>query len=77
MLVLSRQKDETIIIGDDITITIIDIRGDKVRVGIAAPIEVSVHRQEIYEDIQRQGRQASSEASARRSIHSHLRDRRR
>ena len=54
MLVLSRQKDESIIIGDDIEITIVDIRGDKVRLGINAPREVSVHRKEIYDAIQRE-----------------------
>jgi carbon storage regulator len=59
MLVLSRHRDESIIIGDDIVITIVDIRGDKVRIGIAAPIEIAVHRQEVYEAIQRENRQAS------------------
>src|SRR5439155_21676760 len=59
MLVLSRHRDESIIIGDDIVITVVDIRGDKVRLGIAAPIEISVHRQEVYEAIQRKNRQAS------------------
>lgn len=53
MLVLSRHRDESIIIGDNIVITIIDIRGDKVRLGIEAPMEVSVHRQEVYEAIKR------------------------
>src|SRR5271167_2046692 len=59
MLVLSRHRDESIIIGDDIVITVVDIRGDKVRLGIAAPIEISVHRQEVYEAIQRENRSAS------------------
>lgn len=54
MLVLSRQRDEAIIIGDNIKITIVDIRGDKVRLGIKAPVEISVHRQEIYEAIRRE-----------------------
>ena len=53
-LVLSRQKDESIVIGDDIKITIVDVRGDKVRLGIEAPREVSVHRIEVYEAIQRE-----------------------
>jgi carbon storage regulator len=48
MLVLSRQKDESIIIGDDIQVTIVDVRGDKVRVGITAPSSVTVHRKEVY-----------------------------
>ena len=47
MLVLSRKKDETIIINDNIQITIVDIRGDKIRVGIDAPPEVAIHREEI------------------------------
>ncbi|MBU3934474.1 carbon storage regulator CsrA [Patescibacteria group bacterium] len=51
MLVLSRQRDESIIIGDDIQITIVDIRGEKVRLGITAPPHVTVHRKEIYEAI--------------------------
>ena len=62
MLVLSRHRDESIIIGDDIVVTIVDIRGDKVRLGIQAPAHVPVHRQEIYEAIQReraQGEQAT------------------
>ncbi len=52
MLVLSRRKDETIMIGDSIEITIVDVKGDTVRIGINAPREVSVHRKEIYEAIQ-------------------------
>jgi len=54
MLVLSRQRDESIFIGDNIKITIVDIRGDKVRLGIEAPSEIPVHRQEVYEAIQRE-----------------------
>jgi len=59
MLVLSRQRDESIIIGDNIVITIVDIRGDKVRLGIQAPTEISVHRQEVYEAIQRDNLRAA------------------
>lgn len=54
MLVLSRKKNEAIIIGDDITIVVVEIRGGKVRLGIEAPQQVSVHRVEIYAAIQRQ-----------------------
>jgi carbon storage regulator len=59
MLVLSRQRDETIMIGDDIEITVVDIRGDKVRLGINAPTRVAVHRKEVYEAIKRENQQAS------------------
>jgi carbon storage regulator len=59
MLVLSRQRDESIIIGDNIVITVVDVRGDKVRLGIEAPREVSVHRREVYEAIQRENQQAA------------------
>lgn len=51
MLVLSRKKNETIVINSDITVTVVEIRGDKVRLGIVAPKEVAVHRQEVYEAI--------------------------
>lgn len=63
MLVLSRKRDESIVINNDITITVVDIRGDKVRLGIKAPKEVPVHRQEVYDAIHRenQGGAASSE----------------
>ena len=61
MLVLSRQKDESIIIGDDIEIIIVDVRGDKVRLGITAPKSVSVHRKEGYESIQREKNQKAGE----------------
>jgi len=54
MLVLSRQKDESIMIGDNVEITIVDVRGDKVRLGINAPREVPVHRKEVYEAIQKE-----------------------
>jgi carbon storage regulator len=59
MLVLSRQKDETIMIGDDVEITVVDIRGDKVRLGIKAPPHIPVHRKEVYEAIKRENRAAS------------------
>jgi len=59
MLVLSRQRDETIMIGDDIELTVVDIRGDKVRLGIKAPSHVAVHRKEIYDAIKRENEQAA------------------
>jgi carbon storage regulator len=59
MLVLSRQRDESIVIGDNVVVTIVDVRGDRVRLGIEAPREISVHRREVYEAIQRENEQAS------------------
>ncbi len=59
MLVLSRQRDESIVIGDDVIVTIVDIRGDKVRLGVNAPGEIPVHRQEVYDAIRRENRQSA------------------
>lgn len=64
MLVLTRKRNESIIIGDNIVITVVDIRGDKVRLGIQAPTEIPVHRQEVYEAIQRENLQAGGETPA-------------
>ena len=61
MLVLSRYRDERIKIGDDITLTVVDIRGDKVRIGIVAPKDVPVHRQEVYDEIQEELRRQQRE----------------
>jgi carbon storage regulator len=60
MLVLSRQRDESIMIGDDVEITIVDVRGDKVRLGITAPKHIPVHRREIYDAIQREKAQKAA-----------------
>lgn len=59
MLVLSRQRDETIMIGDDVEVTIVDIRGDKVRLGITAPRSIQVHRKEVYDAIKRENQRAA------------------
>ena len=56
MLVLSRKKNESIIINDHIVVTVVEIRGDKVRLGIDAPKDVTVHRREVYEAIQNQAK---------------------
>ena len=64
MLVLSRQSDETIVIGDNIRVTIVEVRGDKVRIGIEAPRDVSVHRQEIYDAIRRDAQSGVKAAEA-------------
>jgi len=72
MLVLSRRRDESIIIGDNIVVTIVDIRGDKVRLGIDAPGEIPVHRREVYEAIQRENLRASQiEPEDTRGLGSH------
>ncbi len=59
MLVLSRLRDESIVIGDNVVVTVVDVRGDKVKLGIEAPREISVHRHEVYEAIRRENQQAS------------------
>ncbi len=59
MLVLSRQRDETIMIGDHIELTVVDIRGDKVRLGIKAPPHIAVHRKEVYDAIKRENEEAA------------------
>ncbi len=55
MLVLSRKKNESIVIGENIVITVVEIRGDKVRLGIDAPKEVSAHRKEVFDEIKQNG----------------------
>ncbi len=59
MLVLSRQRDETIMIGDHIEVTVVDVRGDKVRIGINAPTSVAVHRKEVYDAIKTENEEAA------------------
>jgi len=61
MLVLSRKKNESIVINDDITIVVVEIRGDKVRLGVEAPKEVPVHRREVFDAIQRSEAESTSE----------------
>lgn len=58
MLVLSRERDQVIMVGDDIEVVVVDIRGDKVRLGINAPKEIGVHRKEVYDAIRRENRAA-------------------
>lgn len=60
MLVLSRQRDEIIKIGDDVEVCVVDIRGDKARLGITAPSHIPVHRKEVYDAIQRDNRAAAN-----------------
>jgi cytosine/creatinine deaminase len=59
MLVLTRQRDETVVIGDNIEITIVDIRGEKVRLGISAPKNITVHRKEVWEQIRKENQEAA------------------
>lgn len=66
-LVLSRKKEESIIIGDRITITVIEIRGDKVRLAIDAPSDVSVHRQEVWEAIKREEKKEQEKVESKQS----------
>ena len=68
MLVLSRQRDETIMIGDEVQVTVVDIRGDKVRLGITAPPHIPVHRKEVYEAIKREN-EAAAESSGQQPGH--------
>ena len=68
MLVLSRRRDEGIVIGDNIVITVVDIRGDKVRLGIQAPTEIPVHRQEVYEAIQRESLRQNQESLIEKKV---------
>ncbi len=64
MLVLSRKKNESIVINNDITIVVVEIRGDKVRLGIEAPKEVPVHRREVYDAIKRSEQADSEQANS-------------
>ncbi|HEY9062161.1 MAG TPA: carbon storage regulator CsrA [Pseudobacteroides sp.] len=59
MLVLTRKKEQSIIIGDNIEITIVDIQGDQVRIGINAPKNITIHRKEVYLEIQDENRRAA------------------
>ena len=59
MLVLSRKRDESIMIGDDIEITVVEVRGETVRLGLTAPKSIAVYRKEVYEAIQLENRQAA------------------
>jgi len=67
MLVLSRKKNESIVINDDITIVVVEIRGDKVRLGVEAPKEIPVHRREVFDAIQRSKLSGGDEDAAKAS----------
>lgn len=59
MLVLTRKINESIMVGDDVKITIVDVKGDQVKLGITAPRQVAVHREEVYREIQKENQLAS------------------
>jgi len=68
MLVLTRRKEESIIIGDDIEITVLGIRGEQVRLGISAPAQISVHRKEVYDSLAQANRDAQATAGPLKSF---------
>ncbi|MEW5767166.1 MAG: carbon storage regulator CsrA [bacterium] len=64
MLVLARKRDQSIMIGDEVEVIIVDVHGDQVKLGITAPRHVPVHRKEVYEEIQRENIRAAAETKA-------------
>ena len=68
MLVLSRKRDEQIVISENIVVTVVDIRGDKVRLGIDAPVDIPVHRQEVFDALQRKETQQADKSSTDENI---------
>ena len=75
MLVVSRRVGESVVIGDDITISVLDVRGDVIRIGIDAPRSVAVHRSELLEQLAQSNQEAASSADAVDSLLTAFRDR--
>lgn len=65
MLVLSRKRDESVIIGDEIRVTVVEIRGDKVRLGFSGPRDIDIHREEVWLDIQEEAQNAGQKVDAK------------
>ncbi len=74
MLILARRLNEQIVIGDDIRVSVVDIRGDQVKLGIEAPRSVKVYRQEVYDAIQAENREAAQSATALPSLDPYLKN---
>lgn len=76
MLVLSRRPQQSLLIGHDVVITVLEVNGDTVRIGISAPPEVQIHREEVYRDLQRSNREAAASPSGAADFSRRLKPRR-
>lgn len=76
MLVLSRRPQQSLLIGHDVVITVLEVNGDTVRIGISAPPEVQIHREEVYRDLQRSNREAAASPSGAADFSRQLKPRR-
>ncbi len=76
MLVLSRRPQQSLLIGHDVVITVLEVNGDTVRIGISAPPEVQIHREEVYRDLQRSNREAAATPSGAADFSRQLKPRR-